>query len=540
MALRMRSQAAIGSYPLVAVDDPQRWWILAACCTVAFAQLAEPRLWMIGLEIPASAFGTAWRGYRIVSNIGVVLFVAFQLIGGVLGDLFGRRRLLLVGAVGATLANLLSLAAWSLPALVVARGLVGLLGALAFPLTLGVIRLSFVGAERKVALLIFAFVTALGTLASLLGIPIENWFGWRWALVLPIVAGAVGVWMSWWHVPESRAPGGVGRAEAIAAAAWAVVFLAFILGLAVARTSGTWRNPITIAAGTVGLLGLTAMILWSARPSSPTLLQRERHVPRLFLSLLLLVSATLSFALSGYVLQLYQFFFTVQQRPGLLSGFALAPIALGNLLTLRWASRFAVEQPRHVVIGSGLGMMGVAMLLSSLARPSLPYLLLVPVMTLFGLGFMVASATWTNFFFSSLPPDLTGVSAGIHRAAGLVGGALAGVILSAVVELTGKATFAQGMADLGLTPEQQALALKAVELALRNNLTMDDLIQAEAPLTALGLLSAYREAYGVAISTALLTGAAVCLGCGALAWLWLRSAAHAADVREQSELPALE
>ena len=138
------------------------------------------------MEIPASAFGTSWREYRIVANLGAVIFVACQLVGGVLGDLFGRRRMLLIGASGATLCNILSLAAWNLPSLIVACGLVGLFDALAFPLTLGLIRLVFSGPERKTALLIFAFMTATGTLASLLAIPIEYHFGWCWALVLPV------------------------------------------------------------------------------------------------------------------------------------------------------------------------------------------------------------------------------------------------------------------------------------------------------------------------------------------------------------------
>ncbi|NJM05661.1 MFS transporter, partial [Candidatus Gracilibacteria bacterium] len=205
-----------------------RWWILAACCSVAFAQQAEPHLWMIGLDIPASAFGTAWREYRFLSNFGVVLFVACQLLGGVLGDLYGRRRMLLIGAIGATVANVLSLAAWNVPSLIAARGIVGMLGALAFPLALGIIRLAFTSNERKVALLIYTFCTALGVLAGLLAIPIDDWFGWRWALLLPILSGIVGIGLAWRYVPESRAHGGLRRVEAVTTAAWSLVFLGLI------------------------------------------------------------------------------------------------------------------------------------------------------------------------------------------------------------------------------------------------------------------------------------------------------------------------
>lgn len=540
----MQSQSLTGGLrsadqiSLPGVAPVRRWWVLAACCALAFAQLSEPHLWMIGFDIPASAFGTAWRGYRIFANIGVVLFVAFQLIGGVLGDLFGRRRVLLIGAVGCTVFNLLALVAWNLPTLIVVRGLAGMLGALAFPLTLGMIRVIFASEERKLALLIYSFVTALGTLASLIAIPFEYWFGWRWTLVLPIVASVVGIELARRHIPESRAHGGFGRIEAIIAAAWTIVFLALVFGLAVIRTTGSWRNPITLAAGVVGVLGVALLLYWSQRPGQDGVRRRVNRVPWQRLSLLLLISGTLSFALSGYVLQLYQYFFTVQQRSGLIAGLALAPIVLGNLFTLRWASRFALTQPRYLVVGSGLGAMGVAMLLTALVRPNLPYLVLVLPMVLFGLGFLVASAAWTHYFFSALPADLCGMSAGINRAAGLIGGGLAGVVLTTVVEFTGIVNFKLRIADLGLNAEQQALALRTLDTLLRSSLTADELAQAPGGFVALGLMDAYREAYSAAISAALFVAAAVCLVGGALAWLWLRSGAELVGPRSDGDRAA--
>lgn len=522
----LATSAALGISP---ADHARRWWILAACCTVSFAQLAEPHLWILGLEIPDSAFGAAWQGYRFVANLGLILFVAFQLIGGVMGDLLGRRRVLLIGAIGSVAGNILSLAAWSLPALVFFRGLVGLFGGLAFPLALGMIRLYFLGDERKIALLIYNFVIGVGTLAALLGIPIEDWFGWRWALALPILAGVVGVQLAWRYLPESSAAGGVGRVEAVAAAAWAFITLVVMFGLVVARVSGIWLNPLTLAAAAAALAGTLVLVVWTRRTQQPGLFQAARGVPRHVISLLLLVSATFSFALSGYVLQMYQFFLTVQQNWGLIAGIALAPILLGTVPVLPWAGRFAIRQPRHIVVGAGLGMMGAAMLMSTVLRPNIPYLLTVPIMTLFGVGFLVASAAWAYFFFSVLPADLAGLSAGINRAAGMVGGALAGVILSSIVEITGMINFRLRLADLGLDDAQTDVALEALDTILRSGLSLDKIAQAPDAIVSLGLLSAYRESYSVAISSALVTTGLVCLVVGAVAYFWLRRVATSVD-----------
>lgn len=510
-------------------DDPQRWWILAACCTVAFALQAEPYLWMIGYEIPSSAFGTGWREYRVLASLGLLLFVACQIVGGVLGDLLGRRQILLIGAVGATLFNTLSLLAPDLPTLIFTRAMVGVMGGLAFPLTLALIRLTFEGVERTRALVIYTFVTAVGVLAALLGIPFEYWWGWRTALILPIVVGAAGVYLAWRYIPESRAQGGFGRVEALTAAAWAMVFLAAMFGLVIARLSGIWLNPVTIAAGGFTALGLLLLIVWTRFAGRRRLFRGADEVPRHFLSLLLLISAVLSFGLVGYGQLLYGFFFTARQLTGFVAGIALAPVFAGNLFTLRWAARFSTSQPAYMSVAGGLAAMGVAMLLTALARPNTPYLALVPLMMLFGLGFLIASASWAYFFFAALPADLIGLSSGLNRAAGLVGSGLSGVLLPSILALSGTADFKLRMGELRLTPQQQDLALQAVDVALRQGITADDLVRAPATFIGLGLMAAYRQSFSVGVSSALVLAAAVCLTVALVAWLWLRGIKGGAD-----------
>jgi MFS family permease len=496
--------------------------VLAACCLVAFAKLAEPRLYVIGLTIPPSAFETAWRDYQILTNLGVVLFVACQLLGGVLGDLYGRRRVFLIGAIGFTAGNLISLLAPNLPALVGIRAVMNTMGALVFPLTLGLIRVTFEGRERSNALLIYTLSTSLGTLASISAVPIEALFGWRVALLLPIAAGSAGVLLAWRHLPESRAHGGLRRAEAVIASAWTLVFLLIIFGLALAGARGTWLNPGTIAASGAGLLGMFILSLWPRLTLQWGGRTQSDPPPRHLLSLLLLVSATLSFALSGFTLRLYGFFATVQQLPPLLAGLALAPVLIGSAIALPWAARIAFRQPPRIVVCSSIVAMALAMGLSALARPATPYLWLVPPMMLFGLGFLLASTVWNNIFLSALPTDLVGVSSGISKAAGLTGGALAGVVLGAVAQLAGLDDFARRIGRLGLSEEQQSRALDALNAALQQGITGTE----DDPLVIvrLTLLSLYRESYSVGIAAALLMAAGLCLVTATIAWFWLRPA----------------
>jgi MFS family permease len=310
--------------------------------------------------------------------------------------------------------------------------------------------------------------------------------------------------------------------EAFASAAWTLVILALIFGLAVAQSLGSWSNLITLTAGGMGLLGLGSMIAWSRWNSTLNLFQQaEEGTPNL-LALLLIVAATLNFALTGYTLQLYGFFFHVKQYSAFVSGLALAPIVLFNLFWFRWAARFSVERPTRTVVTVGLSAMAVAAAISGLMDSSTAYLWFVPAMALFGLGFLLASTAWTYFFFSVLPGDLAGVNAGINRAAMLVGGAISGAVLNAVLQFAGMAEFTRRLAELGLSEAQKAEALLALDAALQQGALSGEGLETPEILTRLLLLSVYREAFNIGVTATLLTVAGVCVAIGGLAWLWMR------------------
>ena len=147
--------AATEAAPPEGHPDPLRGWILAACCIVGFARMADPKLWQMGLDIPATAFGAGWQEYRVFSTVTGLLLVAAMLVGGLLGDYFGRRRVLLSAMLVATVAGVLTAAAPGVPWFVATRSVDVAAGAVAFPLTLAVVRLTFTGRERPLALLVY-------------------------------------------------------------------------------------------------------------------------------------------------------------------------------------------------------------------------------------------------------------------------------------------------------------------------------------------------------------------------------------------------
>jgi hypothetical protein len=508
--------------------DPHRRWVLAACCTVACARLVDPKLWMMGLDIPDTAFGAGWQQYRVFSTVTVLLLLAGMLAGGFLGDVLGRRRVLLLGTVVSTVAGVLTLFAPSEPWFVVTRSVDAAAGAVAYPLTLAVVRLTFHGRERPLALLVYTAVSGAALVVAFVALALEARGGWRATLVLPVLTGAAGSALAWRWVPESRARERVLQ-RAATAAAWALILLPLTLGFAAARLAESWDNPVSLTALAVAGLGLLALGLsWRGRVRSGATARlpwRRRHL----LSVMLLTAATLSFGLTGYALQLYGFFTVVQGYGAVLAGVLLVPLLAAFPLTAPRVARRALQSDARPLVAGGLALMGASAVLTALVRPGVPYWLLVGPMALFGFGFLVAQTAWTNAYLSAMPDAVVGASAGISKATATTGSALAGALLGFVLQLAGQADFARRLDALGLTAAQSAAASAALDALLRA-----DAASAAPPppsVAELGLLSVYHEAYTVGVAAALLAAGGLCLLAAGLAWLALeprRAAAAAA------------
>jgi MFS family permease len=233
--------------------ERRQWRILVACCVLIFAKMAAPPLWVLIPPAPPQAFGAQNLAFRLTTSGSTLVFMAFLLIGGVLGDLYGRRRLLLVGSISFILANVLCIVSTGLPLFVVSRLLVGASSALMVPLILAVMRLAFSPRQRIIAIGIYTAVVGIGTAVGPLTAQLLIQFAdWRITYLLSIACGSVGTVLAWRSIQESRVAGGMRRGDAIGTVAWSAVLLSLLFGLLeinigyVAKmakeTSGAWSG----------------------------------------------------------------------------------------------------------------------------------------------------------------------------------------------------------------------------------------------------------------------------------------------------------
>ena len=387
----------------------------------------------IGEELGASVAGLQWilDGY-------LLSLAALILVAGSLGDIFGRRRMFVIGTVWFGLASLLCGVAPTTTLLVLARVLQGVGGALLAPGALAILQSAFQRDQRARAIGAWSglsgVASAIGPLAGGLLIQAGSW---RLAFLINLPMAAACVWMALRHVPESSDPEAARRPDVLSAVVGALGLAGLTAALVEAPGLGVTHPLILVG----GIGGLAAMIVFCV-------LQTRRRVPlvppslfanRTFVlsnALTLVVYAALGSILVLLVLQLQV---SLEYSPTA-AGLASLPITLLMLVLSARSGKLAQRiGPRvQLVVGPLLIAAGIALL--SLVVPGASYLTgVLPGILVFGFGLAVVVAPVTATVLAAAPDRYAGVASGVNNAVARTGTLLAVAVLPAVAGLTGDA-----------------------------------------------------------------------------------------------------
>jgi MFS family permease len=498
--------------------ERRQWRILVACCVLIFAKMAAPPLWVLIPAAPPQAFGAQNLAFRLTTSGSTLVFMAFLLIGGVLGDLYGRRRLLLVGSISFILANVLCIVSTGLPLFVVSRLLVGASSALMVPLILAVMRLAFSPRQRIIAIGIYTAVVGIGTAVGPLTAQLLIQFAdWRITYLLSIACGSVGTVLAWRSIQESRVAGGMRRGDAIGTVAWSAVLLSLLFGL-LEINIGVFAHIYTTLALVLGAGGLAVLTWLQLRPAGK-IVYRTR-VDRRALAIIIVAGCALNGIFIGSCLELYSFLRSIQGYGVLQIILAFAPILPALLVPIFISARIGgrVDERTQTAVGFLLLAAGT-FALSFIGHQISYWWLLFPLIVL-GMGFSTTSAHLTNAFMSMIAPDLAGTAAGTNNAYTQVGNSVGATALAAGILWFGNAAYA---AVSNLPPKEIRQ-----HLAYMSQLTVRTLTQGSPSvlpdnLHQLGL--DYQAAYAQGLGETLLVAAGICLAMGVLVWFGLRDVA---------------
>src|SRR5215831_8316388 len=224
---------------------------------------------IVNVALPSikSDLGFSTTGLQWVISAYAIFFGGLLLLGGRLADLFGRRRLFVVGLLLFTASSLLCGLAWSAPALIVFRALQGLGGALMAPAALSLLVTTFAeGRERNLALGIYGAASGSGAAAGVL----TSYVGWSWIFFINVPVGVGAALLAPVLLRESRADLGHRHFDVAGALTITSGLMLLVYGLTRATTDG-WGAVATLAplAGSAALVA--AFIVIELRASSPLL-----------------------------------------------------------------------------------------------------------------------------------------------------------------------------------------------------------------------------------------------------------------------------
>jgi EmrB/QacA subfamily drug resistance transporter len=383
----------------------------------------------LGEELHASMSDLQW-----ITNGYLLALASLILLGGSLGDRYGRRRIFLLGVVWFAAASAACGLAQSPGQLVVARVLQGVGGALLTPGSLALIQSTFRPDDRGKAI---GAWSGLGGVAAAVGPFLGGWLvqyaSWRWAFLINVPIGAVTVWIARATVPESKdeaaAPGFDTTGAVLASLALGTITFALIQ----AETLGAAMASAVAALGI--LLGVAFVLVErsSPHPMIPPPLFRSRQFNAAN-GMTLLVYAALGSVFFFLTLQLQ----TVLGYGPMLAGLASLPVTILMLfLAARGGQLAARIGPRiPMTVGPLVCAVGAA-LLSRVGAGTTYWTGVLPGVTIFGLGLCLLVAPLTATVLAAAPDRYAGVASGVNNAVARAGSLLAVAALPAIVGLRG-------------------------------------------------------------------------------------------------------
>ncbi|CAM5390749.1 MFS transporter OS=Streptomyces aurantiogriseus OX=66870 GN=GCM10010251_53630 PE=4 SV=1 [Streptomyces aurantiogriseus] len=405
------------------------WLVVALACAGQFLVVLDVSVVNVALPSMRAELGMSASGLQWVVNAYAIAFAGFMLLGGRAGDLYGRKRMFLVGLTLFTLASLAGGLARDDGQLLLARAVQGLGAAVLAPSTLTIVTSAVPqGAARARAIATWTAVGAGGGAAGgLVGGVLVDLLSWRWVLLINVPVGAVVLAGALARLPESRA--GDGRRLDVPGALLVTAGLATLAyGISQTEAAG-WAVPATLvplAAGLV-LIGLFGVV--EARTSAPLMplgLLRLRSVSSANVAMLLCGSAMFSM---WYFMTLYAQ--NVLGYPPLEAGLALMPSSLAIVLGSKLAPRLmrAVGARTAAVLGALVAAAGFGWQSTMSADGAYVTAIMLPgVLMMLGAG--LSSTPLAALATSGAAPGEAGLVSGLVNTSRTMGGSLGLAVLS--------------------------------------------------------------------------------------------------------------
>ncbi|MCY1137510.1 MFS transporter [Actinoplanes sp. Pm04-4] len=412
-----------------------RWVLLATVLgsSLAFidSTVVNIALPEIGRDLGADAAGLQWtvNGYALS-------LASLVLLGGSLGDRYGRKRIFLLGVAWFALASLLCGFSPNIETLIFARILQGIGGALLTPGALAILEASFTSEDRGKAI---GAWSGLGGIGGALGPFLGGWLvdigDWRYIFLINVPLAAIVIWVGAKHVPESRNPAAARNIDVVGVLTGALGLAGLTYGFTAWPMDGP-GSPVVLVSLAVGVASLVAFVMYERRAAHPMLPVRI-FANKAFSGANLVTFVV--YAANGGVF--FLFVINLQVVSGyspLASGIALLPTTALMLVLSARAGGLSQRIGPRIPMTVGPVICAVALVLMSRIGPGANYWTdVLPSVIIFGLGLSTLVAPLTATALGALEDSYAGIASGVNNAVARAAGLLAVAVLPLAAGLGG-------------------------------------------------------------------------------------------------------
>ncbi|HXV33424.1 MAG TPA: DHA2 family efflux MFS transporter permease subunit [Gaiellaceae bacterium] len=434
-------------------------WTFVITSVALFMATLDNLVVTTSLPVIRADLGASIEDLEWTVNAYTLSFAVFLLTGAALGDRFGRRRLFVIGLGIFTAASVAAALAPSVEALIAARAVQGLGGAIVTPLTLTILSAAVSPERRGVALGAWGGIGGLAVASGpLVGGAVVEGISWQWIFWLNVPIGLVLIPLAYLRLKETYGP--ATRLDLPGLALVSTGLFGIVWGLVRGNAVG-WSSPEIVGSLAVGAVLTAGFVWWELRAPAPMLPLRFFR-SRAFTAANI-ASLFMFFGMFGAIFLLAQFLQTVQGYGPLDAGLRILPWTAMPIFIAPVAGALSDRIGGRPLMATGLALQAVGLgWLAAVSTPTVPYAQLVPAFVVSGIGMALFFAPVANVVLSAVLPREEGQASGANNAIRELGGVFGVAVLASVFSSYGGYESGQAFVD-GLVP---AVWVGAVVVAL--------------------------------------------------------------------------
>jgi EmrB/QacA subfamily drug resistance transporter len=500
--------------PSATPQDRNPWLVLIVICTAVFMLLLDTTIVnnaqvKIRVGLDANLTQIQW-----VLDSYILAYAVLLLSFGRLGDIFGRKRLFVIGmSIFTAASGLCALSAWigdglnvsGVNVLIISRVLQGIGGAFMMPQSLTLVTVVFPPEQRGAALGLWGSVVALGAIAGpIIGGVIVTSYAWEWVFLINLPVGIAAVAATIKIVPESFDPLASKKLDWGGLALSSVGIFAVVYAMIEGNIKG-WTSPLIVGLTLGGLALLVLFVLWERRAPDPMMKLELFKLRNFWVGNV--VATAISFGMLGIFFPMTIFLQGVLGFTPIRAGLTMIPMSVMIMFAAPFAGRLTDRIGARWIMVTGGSLMGVGILfLITRIDLETDWIHLLPALVITGLGMGLTFAPMTAAAMRDVPPRIAGSASGILNTMRNIGQVLGIAVLGSFLQNRVGAHVSDRLQPLGLDP---AVKDRTVELAQQSQF---DQLAAILPQDQLAVaFSAIQNGFVDALHNTFFVGAMTCV-----------------------------